>query len=81
MGPIRPMDLAATLKIEPSTLTRNLKTLVEAGWITLSAGADARSRPVVITGAGRAKRAEAQRKWRKDQCMDKLHRVGLGDGS
>ena len=81
MGPIRPMDLAATLKIEPSTLTRNLKPLVEASWITLSAGADARSRLVGITGAGRAKRAEAQRKWRKAQCMDKLHRVGLGDGS
>lgn len=67
LGPIRPIDLAASIKMTPSTLTRNLKPLVDAGWITLLPGIDARSRLVAITDAGSAKRAEAKRKWRKAQ--------------
>lgn len=67
LGPIRPIDLAASIKMTPSTLTRNLKPLVDAGWIALLPGIDARSRLVTITEAGRAKRAEAKRKWRKAQ--------------
>ena len=67
LGPIRPVDLAANIKMTPSTLTRNLKPLVDAGWITLLPGKDARSRLVAITDAGSAKRTEAKRKWRKAQ--------------
>ncbi len=67
LGPIRPIDLAASIKMEPSTLTRNLKPLADAGWVTVIAGADARSRLVAITQAGKAKRAEAKRRWRKAQ--------------
>jgi DNA-binding MarR family transcriptional regulator len=61
------MDLAASIKMEPSTLTRNIKPLVDAGWVTVLAGVDARSRLVAVTDAGRAKRAEAKRYWRKAQ--------------
>jgi DNA-binding MarR family transcriptional regulator len=64
LGPIRPVDLAALMKVDASTLSRNLKPLVAAGWITLEAGADGRSRLVCATGAGREKRQEAQRRWR-----------------
>lgn len=67
LGPIRPIDLAASIKMEPSTLTRNLKPLLDAGWVIVQPGADARSRLVQITEAGHAKRAEAKRKWRKAQ--------------
>ena len=67
LGPIRPIDLAASIKMTPSTLTRNLKPLVDAGWITLFPGIDARSRLVAITDAGSAKRTEARRQWRKAQ--------------
>lgn len=67
LGPIRPIDLAASIKITPSTLTRNLKPLVDAGWIAVLPGIDARSRLVTITEAGSAKRAEAKRKWHKAQ--------------
>lgn len=73
LGPVRAADLAAALKMDPSTLTRNLKPLVQAGWVTSAAGADARTRAVSITAAGRAKRAEAQRHWRAAQ--DSLHRL------
>ena len=67
MGPVRPMDLAAAIKMEPSTLTRNLRPLMDAGWVAMQPGPDARSRLVEITDAGRAKRTEAQRHWRQAQ--------------
>ncbi len=67
LGPVRPGDLARAMKIEASTLTRNLKPLIDGGWVTLDAGADGRSRLVNITPAGRDKRQEAQRRWRVAQ--------------
>ncbi|MEP6503654.1 MAG: MarR family winged helix-turn-helix transcriptional regulator [Betaproteobacteria bacterium] len=67
LGPIRPVDLAAGMNVDASTLSRNLKPLIAAGWITLSAGADGRSRLVEATEAGREKRIEAQRRWRVAQ--------------
>ena len=67
LGPLRPGDLARAMKLEPSTLTRNLKPLVSAGWLTLEPGSDGRSRLVSLTDAGREKRSEAQRRWRAAQ--------------
>ena len=67
LGPLRPGDLARAIRMEPSTLTRNLRPLVDAGWVTLQAGDDARSRLVAITDAGREKRQAAQRCWRAAQ--------------
>ena len=67
LGPARPSDLASALKMDPSTLTRNLKPLIAAGWVEMTAGIDARSRAVSITAAGRAKRSEAQRHWKVAQ--------------
>jgi DNA-binding MarR family transcriptional regulator len=67
LGPIRPVDLARAMKVDASTLTRNLRPLIAAGWLTLDAGPDARSRLVKVTAAGREKRQEAQRRWRVAQ--------------
>ena len=67
LGPIRPVDLAARMKMTPSTLSRNLQPLVAAGWLVLAPGADARSRLVQPTEAGIAKRQEAQRHWKAAQ--------------
>ena len=67
LAPVRPVDLARAMKMDASTLTRNLRPLVDAGWVTLDAGPDARSRFVNATAAGRAKRQEAQRRWRVAQ--------------
>ena len=63
LGPVRPVDLARAIKLDASTLTRNLKPLVAAGWVELTPGADGRSRLVVATDGGREKRYEAQRRW------------------
>ncbi len=67
LGPLRPGELAQSMKISASTLTRNLKPLIDAGWIDMAAGTDARSRSVAITAAGRAKREEARHRWKVAQ--------------
>lgn len=67
LGPIRPGELAQAMTMDASTLTRNLKPLIDAGWITVTAGSDARSRIVSITKAGREKCHEAKRHWKVAQ--------------
>ena len=67
LGPIRPSDLAREMKIDASTLTRNLRPLIDAGLLRLAPGADGRSRLVSATDQGRDKRQEAQRRWRVAQ--------------
>lgn len=67
LGPIRPGELARIMAMDASTLTRNIKPLVDAGWIEITAGSDARSRTITITASGRDKRAEAQRHWKLAQ--------------
>ncbi len=67
LGPIRPSDLARHMRVDASTLTRNLQPLVAQGWLQLGPGEDARSRLVECTDEGRAKRAEGQRAWKQAQ--------------
>ena len=67
LGPLRPGEMALSMKMGASTLTRNLKPLVDAGWLALAAGSDARSRTVTITPAGRAKREMALGHWKVAQ--------------
>lgn len=67
LGPVRPGDLARAMRMDASTLTRNLRPLQDAGWVEVTAGDDARSRSVQLTEAGRAKRQEAQRHWKTAQ--------------
>jgi len=56
-------ELAARLAIERTTLTRNLKPLIDAGWIALMPGADSRQRIVTVTAAGRDKARSARQAW------------------
>jgi DNA-binding MarR family transcriptional regulator len=67
LGPVRPVDLATAMKVDASALTRNLRPLIDAGWLELGPGPDGRSRLVSATQAGREKRQEAQRRWRVAQ--------------
>lgn len=73
LGPIRPGELAQVMRMDASTLTRNLKPLVDAGWLRVEPGSDERSRNVTITDAGKAKREEARRHWKAAQ--DKINRT------
>ena len=67
LGPIAPGELASRMKLDASTLTRNLQPLVAQGWLEIGPGADARSRVVTATPAGRDKRVEGQRAWKQAQ--------------
>ena len=66
-GPVGSAALAASMALSASTLSRNLRPLIAAGWLELRPGADDRSHLVAITDAGRVKRTEAQRQWRAAQ--------------
>jgi DNA-binding MarR family transcriptional regulator len=66
-GPIAPGELARRMGLDASTLTRNLQPLLAAGWLLQAAGADARSRVITLTPAGRDKQAEALAHWKAAQ--------------
>ncbi len=61
--PMLPGELARALRMDASTLTRNLRPLQAAGWLQVLPGADARSRSVQLTELGHAKRDEAKAHW------------------
>lgn len=75
LGPIRPSDLAKQMQMDASTLTRNLQPMAAQGWLTVSAGENARSRLVEVTQAGQQKRAEGQMAWKAAQTALN-HRLG-----
>ncbi len=69
MGP-----LAAALDMDRTTLTRNLKPLLEMRLVSLERSPlDARQRDVRLTDEGRARRDEAKRLWRRAQ--DQVNRT------
>ncbi len=59
--------LAERFGAERTTITRNLKPLIDAGWVSLEAGADSRQRIVTISAAGRDKAKQAYGAWRAAQ--------------
>lgn len=61
-------ELAADLEMDRSTLSRNLAPLAAQGWVSISVGADLRSRSISVTAAGRRKLKAALPLWRKAQC-------------
>lgn len=63
LEPIAPSDLARRMGLDASTLTRNLRPLVSEGWLVQDAGADARSRLIRVTEAGRVKQGAASAHW------------------
>jgi DNA-binding MarR family transcriptional regulator len=73
LGPIRPGDLARRMQMDASTLTRNLQLMVAQGWLTIEAGADARSRLVEATPEGLQMRAQGHRAWKEAQLA--LHEL------
>ncbi|WP_310734419.1 MarR family winged helix-turn-helix transcriptional regulator [Ideonella livida] len=66
-GPVKPAEVAALLSLDPSTLSRNLARLVEAGWVLQGPGADQRSRLLTLTPAGQALREQGRQAWKAAQ--------------
>ena len=67
-GQVRQGDLGGLAHLEETTLTRNLRPLVAAGWVSVRSGDDRREKLVRITEAGTAKLAEARPAWERAQA-------------
>jgi DNA-binding MarR family transcriptional regulator len=68
IGPVCQGDLGGLTHLEETTLTRTLRPLVAAGWISTRPGADRREKLVTLTAAGTAKLAEARPAWERAQA-------------
>ena len=64
-GQVRQGDLSGLTSLDETTLTRNLRPLVNARWIDVRSGDDRREKLVTITRAGTAKLAEAGPAWER----------------
>jgi DNA-binding MarR family transcriptional regulator len=74
-------EFAVELEMDRSTLSRNLAPLAARGWVSVSVGADPRSRSIKVTAAGRRKLKAALPLWRRAQCEVEaiLGAAGVGD--
>jgi DNA-binding MarR family transcriptional regulator len=81
LGPLRPVGLAAVMKVSPSTLSRNLQSLMDAHWIERIPAPNGRGHWVQATDAGRVKREEAKALWRQaqEQVNQTLGLQGVAD--
>lgn len=66
-GELRQRDLAERTLHDETSLTRSLRPLVEAGWVTARTGDDRREKWFRITADGEAKLAEARHAWERAQ--------------
>jgi DNA-binding MarR family transcriptional regulator len=66
-GPQPLSRFADQVGVERTTLTRNLRLLLERGWVTESAAGDRRVRMLAITKAGTAAARTALPHWREAQ--------------
>ena len=59
--------VSAIIVIGVRQLTRNLRPLIDAGWVAISAGNDRREKLVRLTAAGAAKLKQARPAWERAQ--------------
>jgi DNA-binding MarR family transcriptional regulator len=69
-------ELAQQLALDRTTLTRNLKPLIERGYVQIISGKDRRERLVTMTDSGRKALREALPHW--EQAQDSMT-AGLGE--
>jgi DNA-binding MarR family transcriptional regulator len=66
-GEVRQRDLGGLTSLDETTLTRNLRPLIDAGWVAVACGADRREKLVRLTTAGAAKLHTARPSWERAQ--------------
>ncbi len=66
--PVTISELAKVMRIDRTTLNRNMKPLVEAGFIAVNTGTDPRSRQISLTGAGKSAVNTATTLWDEAQA-------------
>jgi DNA-binding MarR family transcriptional regulator len=65
--------LADRMEIDRTTLSRNLRPLLDQGLVEETAGSDGRQRLFVLSGNGARLRAAARKQWRKAQVSLEHH--------
>lgn len=76
LGPAASGEVAASLSLDISTLSRNARLMERAGWITIDRAGRGNGRILALTRAGQRKISEATPAWRQAQ---KHARALLGD--
>ena len=66
-GKVRQRDLGGLTSLDETTLTRNLRPLIDAGWVAVDAGEDRREKLIRLTAAGAAKLERARPAWERAQ--------------
>jgi DNA-binding MarR family transcriptional regulator len=66
-GEVRQRDLAGLTSLDETTLTRNLRPLIDSGWVAIGTGEDRREKLVRLTEAGAAKLRKAGPAWERAQ--------------
>jgi DNA-binding MarR family transcriptional regulator len=64
---VRQRDLGTLTSLDETTLTRNLRPLIDAGWVAIDAGEDRREKLIRLTDAGTIKLTEARPAWERAQ--------------
>jgi DNA-binding MarR family transcriptional regulator len=66
-GEVRQRDVGELTSLDETTLTRNLRPLIDAGWVAIEPGEDRREKLVRLTDAGAAKLRQARPAWERAQ--------------
>jgi DNA-binding MarR family transcriptional regulator len=66
-GEVRQQDLGESTLHDETTLTRNLRPLLDAAWVAVRTGTDRREKWLTITAGGLAKLEEARPAWERAQ--------------
>ena len=66
-GPVAPSNIADTIFVERSTVTRNLAVMERNGWVSIDSSASGRTRAVSITDEGVKLLADAESAWAEAQ--------------
>ncbi len=62
-------DIAVRVGLNTSTISRNIKLLIDAGWVKVSGDADARVKVAALTPAGSRMLKKAEPHWRRAQAQ------------
>jgi DNA-binding MarR family transcriptional regulator len=66
-GEVRQRDLGGLTSLDETTLSRNLRPLIDAGWVAIRPGEDRREKLVGLTDAGAGKLRQARPAWERAQ--------------
>lgn len=64
---VYPKTISKFLRLEPSTLSRNLKIMLDKGWVKVIEDEDRRTAPVSLTPEGKKLVKQAMKAWDKAQ--------------